>query len=66
MPMQVTYLFRYFDAEGGMIRMCIKQCADREEAMRLAIIDCGECHRIQISTGDRIIWSGSIEQAKAA
>jgi hypothetical protein len=61
-----TYIFRYFNADGGLIRMSMKQCASMREALATAVIDCGECVRIQISMGDRIIWSGSIDQAKAA
>jgi hypothetical protein len=64
--MRTTYVFRYFNAEGGMIRMCMKQCADEREALRIAVADCGECQRIQISTGGRIIWSGSLDEATAA
>jgi hypothetical protein len=61
-----TYIFRYFNPEGGLIRMSMKQCASMREALAIAVADCGECQRIQISLGDRIVWSGSVEQAKAA
>lgn len=61
-----TYIFRYFNANGGLIRMSMKQCPSMREALAMAVADCGECERIQISIGDRIVWSGSIEQARAA
>src|SRR5580765_1174197 len=43
-----------------------EQCADEREALRIAVADCGECQRIQVSTGDEIIWSGSLDEATAA
>jgi hypothetical protein len=61
-----TYIFRYFNSDGGLIRMSMKQSASMRDALGIAVSDCGECERIQISMGDRVLWSGSVDQAKAA
>jgi hypothetical protein len=64
--MRSTYVFCFYSHEDHLIRMSTKPCANLHEAMHFAVADCTDCARIQISMGSRIVWSGSLEQVKAA
>lgn len=56
--MSATYLFRYLNAAGGVLRLHLKQCADDAEALKLAAGTFLEYERLEISRGETIIWAG--------
>jgi hypothetical protein len=61
-----TYLFRYLNGAGGVIRMHLKQCIDDAEALKLAAGALLEYERLEIRRGDTIIWAGPRGQFAAA
>jgi hypothetical protein len=61
-----TYLFRYLNAAGGVIRMHLKQCIDDAEALKLAAGAVLEYERLEIRRGDTVIWAGPRGEFAAA
>ena len=58
--MDGTYFFRWFNAEGGLLRFEMCQCADDASAMKRAM---GEmlpvgCMSVEVTREDHPIWRG--------
>jgi len=66
MTAKTQYLFRYFNAAGGVLRLHLKPCASDAEALAVMTAAPQDYETFEISRGDTIIWSGPRVTAKAA
>jgi hypothetical protein len=66
MATKTRYLFRYFNAGGGVLRLHLKPCANDAEALALIAAAPQDYESFEISRGETIIWSGPRLPAQAA
>jgi hypothetical protein len=59
--MQVAYFVRYFDANGGLLKFDMIQCADDTEAMQRAMgkPPPHDCMSVEVAQENRFVWSGT-------
>ena len=57
-PMRVTYVIRYLNAEGGMLRLYMTAFPDDSQAIREASTGAppAGCAVVEVDRGDKCIW----------
>ncbi|HEX3653746.1 MAG TPA: hypothetical protein VHU18_13085 [Rhizomicrobium sp.] len=58
MENKTQYLFRYFNAAGGVLRLHLKPCADDFEAFAFLATVKQDYDRFEVCRGDAVVWSG--------
>jgi hypothetical protein len=66
MAAKTRYLFRYFNAGGGLLRLHMKACAGDAEAFAIVNAAPQDFDSFEISRDDAVIWSGPRLSARAA
>jgi hypothetical protein len=65
MTTKAQYLFRYFNAAGGVLRLHLKPCASDAEALAVMTAAPQDHESFEISRNDTVIWSGPRVSAQA-
>jgi hypothetical protein len=63
--MSSYYILRCLDAAGGTIRMIMQPYVDRNAAIQEAARSCGDCSHIEVVESGKVVWKGSLQEARA-